>query len=143
MAKKGRGSMANSISGPGAYPVVVLHIEDDESVAGAVARLLRLKGYEVVSAASGDQAVQLIENGLAPDLILTDYHLPLQMTGDQVVKEIQTRLGFKPPTIMLASVSRLEISRIGALADRILVKPVDIEGLLQEIESLLSARIRP
>ena len=133
--------MANSTSGLGAYPAVVLHIEDDESVARAVARLLRLKGYEVVSAASGDHAIQLIENGLVPDLILTDYHLPLQMTGDQVVTEIQTRLGFKPPTIMLASVSRLEINRIGSVANRIRVKPVDIERLVQEIESLLSARI--
>lgn len=133
--------MANAISGPGADPAVVLHIEDDDSVARAVARLLRLKGYKVVSAASGHDAIQLIENGLAPDLILTDYHLPLQMTGDQVVAEIQTRLGFKPPTIMLASVSRLEINKIGSLADRIFVKPVGIEGLVQEIESLLSARI--
>ena len=31
-------------------PVVVLHIEDDLSVARAVARLLRLQGYEVVGA---------------------------------------------------------------------------------------------
>jgi hypothetical protein len=72
---------------------------------------------------------------------LTDYHLPFRMTGNQVVIEIQTRLGFKPPTIMLASVSRLEINRIGSVANRIRVKPVDIERLVQEIESLLSARI--
>jgi two-component system, sensor histidine kinase len=133
--------MAKSTSGPSAYSPVVLHIEDDESVARAMARLLRLKGCEVVPAASGDHAIQLIENGLAPDLILTDYCLPFQMTGDQVVTEIQTRLGFKPPTIMLASVSPLEIETIGSLADRVFVKPGDIEDLLQEIESLLSARI--
>jgi two-component system, sensor histidine kinase len=134
--------MAKSTSGPSAHPPVVLHIEDDESVARAMARLLRLQGYEVVTAASGDHAIQLIENGLAPDLILTDYRLPLQMTGDQVVTEIQTRLGFKPPTIMLGSVSHLEIETIGSLADRVFVKPGDIEDLLQEIESLLRARIR-
>jgi CheY-like chemotaxis protein len=135
--------MVKSTSGPSAcaYPPVVLHIEDDESVARAMARLLRLKGYEVVTAASGDDAIQLIENGLAPDLILSDYRLPLQRTGDQAVTEIQTRLGFKPPTIMLAGLSHLEIERIGSLADRVFVKPGDIEDLLQEIESLLSARI--
>ena len=44
--------------------VVVLHIEDDRSVARAVARLLRLRGYEVVDAVSSDEALQLIEAGL-------------------------------------------------------------------------------
>ena len=54
--------------------MVVLHIEDDLSVARAVARLLRLQGYEVVGAVSSDRAIHLIEEGLVPDLILTDYH---------------------------------------------------------------------
>jgi len=120
---------------------VVLHIEDDENVARAAARRLRLAGYEVVSAASGDDAIQRIENGLVPDLVLTDYLLPLQMTADQVVTEMQTRLGFKPPTILFASVTRLEIERIGSFADRAFDKPADMRVLLQEIESLLSARI--
>jgi CheY-like chemotaxis protein len=134
-------SVANPILGPSAYPAVVLHIEDDESVARAVARFLRLKGYEVVSAASGPEAIQLIENGLVPDLILTDYLLPLRMTGDRVVMEIQTRLGFNPPTIMLASVPHLEIERIGSLADCVFDKPADMKVLLQAIESLLGANL--
>lgn len=74
--------------------IKVLHIEDDPSVARSMARLLRLHGYEVISATSGDEAIQLVEDGLVPDLILTDYHLPLEMTCDQVITEIETRLGF-------------------------------------------------
>ncbi len=41
---------------PGAaVPIKVLHIEDDPSVARSMARLLRLKGYEVVSAATREE----------------------------------------------------------------------------------------
>jgi CheY-like chemotaxis protein len=116
--------------------VKILHIEDDPSVARAMARLLRLHGYEVISAASGDEAIQLIEDGLIPDLILTDYCLPLQMTGDQVVIEIATRLGFKPPTILLASAPGIAAS----VADRVFSKPADMDAVVREIERLIGTR---
>jgi CheY-like chemotaxis protein len=120
--------------------VKVLHIEDDPSVARAVARLLRIQGYEVTSAASGAEAVQVVENGLVPDVILTDYHLPFEMTGDQVVAEITTRLGFRPPTIMLAGVQYPDAEKVMSVADRVFEKPADILLAVHEIQHLLSAR---
>lgn len=113
--------------------IKILYIEDDPSVARAMARLLRLHGYEVISAVSGDEAIQLVEDGLIPDLILTDYCLPLQMTGDQIVIEITTRLGFKPPTILLASAPDIA----AAVADRVFSKPADMDLVVREINRLL------
>ena len=103
------------IAPQGGAAIKILHIEDDPSVARAMARMLRLHGSEVISAVSGDEAIQLIEDGLIPDLILADYCLPLQMTGDQVVIEIKTRLGFKPPTILLArSIDAPDVNKVMA-----------------------------
>jgi CheY-like chemotaxis protein len=118
----------------------VLHIEDDPGFARAVARLLRTEGYEVISAATGAEAVQAVENGLVPDVILADYHLPFEMTGDQVVAEITTRLGFRPPTIILASVESPNVEKVMAVADRIFKKPADMLLVLREMQHLLSAR---
>jgi hypothetical protein len=75
----------------------VLHIEDDPSVARAIARVLRLEGYKVFSAASGDEAVKLVRDGLLPDLILTDHDLSSEMTGYEVIIALAARLGFRPP----------------------------------------------
>jgi two-component system CheB/CheR fusion protein len=116
--------------------IKLLHIEDDPSVSRAMARLLRLHGYEVISASSGDEAIQLVEGGLIPDLILTDYCLPQQMTGDQVVTEIATRLGFKPPTILLGSARGIATS----VADRVFSKPADMDAVVREIERLIGRR---
>jgi CheY-like chemotaxis protein len=118
----------------------VLHIEDDPSVAGAVARLLRVQGYEVTSAASGAEAIQAVENGLVPDVILADYHLPFEMTGDQVVTEITTRLGFRPPTIVLASVPSPDVEKVMSVADRVFEKPPDMLLVVREIQHLVSTR---
>jgi CheY-like chemotaxis protein len=120
----------------------VLHIEDDPGVARAVARLLIIHGYEVASVASGAGAVQAVENGLIPDVILADYHLPFTMTGDQVVIEITRRLGFRPPTILLASVPPPNIKKAMAIADRIFEKPADMLLVLREMQLLLNAHIR-
>jgi CheY-like chemotaxis protein len=116
--------------------IKILHIEDDPSVGRALARLLRLYGYEVMSAASGDEAIQLVEDGLIPDLILTDYYLPREITGDQVVIEITTRLGFKPPTILLASAPDIAAS----VADRVFSKPADRGAVIREMEQLTGRR---
>ncbi len=121
--------------------IKVLHIEDDSGVARSVARVLRLQGYEVISAASGDDSIQLVEDGLIPDLILTDYHLPSGMTGDQVITEIETRLGFKPPTIMLASVRAPCVDEIQSVANRVFAKPADMDAVLREMGRLLGTRV--
>ena len=103
-----------------------------------MALFLGLQGYEVVSATSSDEVIHLIEAGLVPDLIIADYHLPHDITGDQIVVEIMTRLGFRPPTIMLASLSGSDVEKVKSVADRIFVKPTDMNVILREIEFLLA-----
>jgi DNA-binding response OmpR family regulator len=70
-------------------------------------------------------------------LILTDYHLPQDITGDQIVTEITTRLGFKPPTIMLASLPGPQVEKVKSVADRIFAKPADMHEVLDEIGRLI------
>jgi PAS domain S-box-containing protein len=120
--------------------IQLLHIEDDPGVARSMAMLLRLEGYDVVGAASRDEALQHIKiHGLRPDLILCDYQLPLGFTGDEIVAEIAALLHHKPPTIMLTGdISDKHIARILKIADRILPKPVDVNLLLRELEILLN-----
>jgi two-component system, sensor histidine kinase len=119
--------------------VKVLHIEDDPGVARSVAMLLRLEGYEVISAASRDEALRHIEvHGLRPALILCDYQLPMGITGDKIIAEIATLLDFKPPTIMLTGdVSDQHVAQAKEVADRILPKPVDVNLLLRAMETVL------
>lgn len=105
--------------------------------------LLRLEGYEVIGAASRDEALQHIQtHGVRPDLILSDFQLPMGFTGDEIVAEIAALLHFKPPTIILTGdVDRKHIEKARLLADRILPKPVDIGVLLSEMGQLVGKRL--
>ena len=121
--------------------IKVLHIEDDPSVARSMARVLRLKGCEVFSASTREEAIQHVEFGLRPDLILTDFQLGARFTSEEIVVEIVARLQFKPPTIMLTGTAGQPVDKAKAFADRILPKPIDTEVLLREIEALLGSRL--
>ena len=113
--------------------------------AGAVSANVRRAKTRRETAASegvtGTEAVDAVEGGLLPDLILTDYNLPSNVTGYEVIIKIATQLGFKPPTIMLASVPESEAERMYSAVDRILTKPVDIDVLLCEMGRLLDTRV--
>ena len=121
--------------------IKVLHIEDDLSVVRCIERVLRASGFEVVSAATREEAMQHLEvHGFRPDVILTDYQLEVGVTGDVIVAEIAARLQYRPPTIMLTGVASQQVAGAKSFADRTLAKPVDIDVLLREIENLLRER---
>ncbi len=120
----------------------ILHIEDEPSVAKSMAMLLRLEGYEVVCAASRDEALQHIQvHGVRPDLILSDFQLPMGFSGDEVVAEIAGLLNVRTPTIILTGdIAQKHLEKAKLFADRVLPKPVDIGLLLGEINTLMSLR---
>jgi CheY-like chemotaxis protein len=67
----------------------VLVIEDDASVRDIVGRVLMASGYDVMSAASGEEALELAARS-TPDLIVSDVVLPGR-DGFQTVADIVRR----------------------------------------------------
>jgi signal transduction histidine kinase/CheY-like chemotaxis protein len=53
-----------------------LLVDDEELVRSSTAEMLRELGYEVAEAASAEEALRLIGNGLRPDLLVTDHLMP-------------------------------------------------------------------
>jgi two-component system cell cycle sensor histidine kinase/response regulator CckA len=72
---------------PRSRPVVLL-IEDDDPVRELIRRALSANGFEVMAAASGEEALDLA-NGGHVDLLLSDVMLPRQ-NGFQVASQIRS-----------------------------------------------------
>lgn len=67
----------------------ILFVEDEDAVRMFGARALKDKGYEVIEAASGIEALELIKDQkIQVDLIITDVVMP-QMDGPQMINEIR------------------------------------------------------
>ena len=116
----------------------VLVVEDDEDIAQALQRSLRMEGYEVRAAPDGPAA---LEHGraFAPDLVILDLGLP-GLDGLEVARSL--RAEDDVPILILTARDALE-SRVEGLdsgADDYLVKPFERQELLARMRALLRRR---
>jgi two-component system, OmpR family, response regulator MprA len=116
----------------------VLVVEDDEDIALALQRSLRMEGYEVRIAADGEAALDFA-GAFHPDLVVLDLGLP-KLDGIEVARRL--REGGDVPILMLTARDALE-SRVEGLdsgADDYLVKPFERQELLARLRALLRRR---
>ena len=113
----------------------VLVVEDDEDIAQALQRSLRMEGYEVRSAADGEAA---LEQGrtFAPDLVILDLGLP-KIDGLDVARSL--RADDDVPILILTARDALEarVEGLDAGADDYLVKPFALDELLARVRALI------
>ncbi|HEY7437367.1 MAG TPA: response regulator [Methylomirabilota bacterium] len=122
----------------------VLVVDDSLSVRKVVQRALESKRIEVLSAASGSEALEQIARE-APDLIVCDVIMP-DMDGYQIcdfVKKHPT-LGHTPVLLISGIVNGTVLERAAKVrSDDVMRKPFAADELLHRIESFLPAGGRP
>jgi DNA-binding response OmpR family regulator len=116
----------------------VLVVEDDEDIAQALQRSLRMEGYDVRTAADGHAALEQ-GRSFAPDLVILDLGLP-QLDGIDVAKAL--RDGDDVPILILTARDAVEsrVEGLDAGADDYLVKPFERQELLARMRALLRRR---
>lgn len=121
----------------------VLVVDDSLSVRKVVQRALESKRIEVLSAASGSEAMEQIGRE-APDLIVCDVIMP-DMDGYQIcdfVKKHPT-LGHTPVLLISGIVNTTVLERAAKVrSDDVMRKPFAADELLHRIESFLPAQGR-
>ena len=122
-------------------PACVLAVDDNATIRRAIAMRLSAKGYRVVTAEDGPQALSAIERE-AFDLVLLDLQMP-GMSGAEVLKTLRLRYSeTQLPVIMLAaSDDKQDIALTLKLgANDYVVKPGDLPILLARINSQLALK---
>ncbi len=116
----------------------ILIVEDEDDVALLLRYNLEAEGFRVVTAASGDEAVERIRDGI-PDLILLDWMLP-GLSGIELCRRWRTREETARTPIIMITARGEEEERVRGLAtgaDDYVVKPFSIPELLARINALL------
>lgn len=116
----------------------VLVVEDFDETRFMIKVSLELRGYRVVEAVNGQQAVEVARRE-RPDLILMDLSLPL-MDGFAATRVIREEAGLSEVPIVAVTAHATAEYRVKALAagcDEYLTKPVDFARLEDLMEGLL------
>jgi CheY-like chemotaxis protein len=109
---------------------VVLIVEDDVALRQAYGDILRDAGWTVIVAGDGLQAIEQLERGPRPCVVLLDLRMP-RMNGWELVDWLKERSEWQRlPYLVVAAHVRVaeEAARLGALGW--LQKPVPIDALV-------------
>lgn len=118
---------------------VVLIVDDDPDVVEAMAMVLESEGYEVVSAADRDRALELAARR-DPVLVIVDYRLP-GVDPAELVAAIRAASVAK--VALCTGAEGAEALGHATGADAVLSKPFSIEALLSLAESAARAHATP
>ena len=116
----------------------ILLVEDDDPLREILARHLRARGHEIHEAASAEDAVEVLQAGLRPGLVLLDINLPGD-TGWSLLRGPTLAAAGDPPVIVASATTidprRLREHRVAGY----LPKPFPLQTLLEAIERLTAA----
>jgi DNA-binding response OmpR family regulator/nitrogen-specific signal transduction histidine kinase len=116
----------------------VVVVDDDQRNLKLIAGLLTSEGYETVTATSGQQALELMEE-VTVEAIVTDLMMP-EMDGFELVRKLRSRDGHAHVPVIMMTAMRDRTSRIHGLesgADDFLTKPVDALELSVRMRNLV------
>jgi signal transduction histidine kinase len=120
---------------------IILCVDDEEANLKLLEKILVPRGYVIVSAASGKDALLKI-NSQAIDLVLLDVLMP-QMDGFEVCRQIKQDQKLRNiPVIMITALTAKQdrIRGIEAGAEEFLSKPLDQTEVLARIKLLLKVK---
>jgi len=115
----------------------VLIVDDDPGVRQVCCEILELAGYYVLEATNGQVAVQIVQSD-PPWMVLMNIMMPI-MDGITACRALKTNRATAhiPVALMSAGESLRRSQAIGAGADAFVIKPFDIDELLDTVARLL------
>jgi len=116
----------------------ILFVEDEASVRIIAAKLLRQRGYEVLEAEDGEQALELAEEWAGQiDMLISDVIMP-GLDGPSLLKKARQYLG-DAPVMFISGYAESDFSDL--LQDEVgvsfLPKPLDIKTLAERVKQEL------
>jgi CheY-like chemotaxis protein len=114
----------------------ILVVDDEADIQNVIQILLDTDDYDVTSAENGRVALEMLESGPRPDILLLDLMMP-HMSGYYLLNEFYRRGLHTTFSIVVMSADVLTKHQIDSLGIKAFVsKPFDINELQRLIESL-------
>lgn len=122
----------------GARDKTILVVDDEEALRTLAAKLIAKRGYNVVTAASGAEALAALAGDTHIDLLVLDVVMP-GLSGLETLEQIRARGRKELPVVLLTAQSKDEhiLSGYKQGADCYITKPLQPAQLLNVIDYLI------
>jgi two-component system KDP operon response regulator KdpE len=120
----------------------ILVVDDEPRVVQLVRKVLEAVGYQVIAAASGEPAIEMVALE-QPDLVLLDILLPHDLDGYEVCRRIRE---FSEVPVIMLTAKALESDVLHGFdvgADDYLTKPFNAKELVARVKAVLRRTQRP
>lgn len=112
----------------------VLLVEDDRDIRAALGAILADEGFDVLTVPNGFDGLASLE-GMRPDLIILDWMMPV-IDGGAFLKALRGEYDYQPPVLVITAGRVTRDEALAAGATDFLLKPFDIDELMQRVRTL-------
>jgi len=120
----------------------ILVCDDEEAMRSLVARAMRLEGHEVMLAADGAEALEVMQAQGGADLLITDIRMPVM---DGIALALNVARDFPGTMILMITgyaEQRERAADLRAIVFDVILKPFSLEDLCDKARLALAARVR-
>lgn len=119
----------------------ILVVDDEPEIVKILEEFFIKMDFEVVTAAGGEEAIEVLKSDIIIDLIVLDMKMP-KIKGIDVLEKMKS-LNKKIPVITLtgsidAQKHKEQFEKLGYSSNDVCYKPVDLRALLDVIKKKLS-----
>jgi DNA-binding response OmpR family regulator len=114
----------------------ILLVDDELAILLTLRAILEMNDFEVETAGSGREAIAKLQNGGQYHMVITDLKMESETAGYDVIRTAK-RMQNSPAVAVLTAFPSLGSGWKSEGADSLLVKPMNTEDLLRQIEVLL------
>ena len=122
-------------------PKKILIVDDNQDSRELVVKVLKNKGYEIVEATDGEEAIEKAV-GERPDLILLDISIP-KLDGYEVTRRLKSQEEFRGTPIVALTAHAMKGDRAKALeagCEGYISKPINIRELPDQVKSYIKGK---
>ena len=113
----------------------ILVVEDDNLFLWTLMHFLEKEGYEVVPAASGEKAFEMLQER-SFDIVISDFHLP-GFNGKELIKRVKS-VRPSTKTVLITAYQPEEMGKEGESAlNAYLNKPIELGNLRKVLQDLM------
>ena len=118
--------------------MLALVVDDSRAMRMILRRIMSDQGYDVVEAADGQEALDVLEGGARPDVALIDWNMP-NVDGLELVTRIRKNPDWRSITLMMVTTESEYDQIVRALAagaHEYVIKPFTPDAIVEKLQLL-------